>query len=219
MTEETKHIRKSHFWLGFSIGIIVGLVIMTGVALLNQKMQWESWNLLHALIPPEKNNNDTVVQIVENNTYYHPISKSAPVTTEKKDSSTIDSILLTEKVDDENSTFFIEENDEDIWKDRGVSNRTIPVSILKNVHDSIASEKPTYTHFNVEQWSSPIKNKISYQRSTNTLKMKGINIQQIQIFFYHGEYYLSFEQRYYAIPENNQFERIQESTLPIIPEH
>ncbi|HNW68402.1 MAG TPA: hypothetical protein PKK66_06095, partial [Bacteroidales bacterium] len=90
-------------------------------------------------------------------------------------------------------------------------NRSIKVNLFKNDVDSVIVI-PILV-FEVEQWTSPIKNRISYQRTNNVLKIKGIDIQKIKIIYFDNKYYIEDEGTYYLIRNNNDYERLQSTVI------
>jgi len=67
---------------------------------------------------------------------------------------------------------------------------------------------PPFSVFEVQQWSTPIKNSIMYQSSAGILKIKGMEIESVEILFMQGNYYLYNGTHYYAIKENKSYEKL-----------
>jgi hypothetical protein len=71
----------------------------------------------------------------------------------------------------------------------------------------------TIAYFEVQKWESPIVNRISYQRNHNILKIKGMDIARINIYYINGKYYVSDGSRLFSIPNNNTFEKLSEINI------
>ena len=64
----------------------------------------------------------------------------------------------------------------------------------------------------VQQWSTPIKNKLTYQFSNNILKVKGLEIDDLRIVNFNNQNYIVTGNRTYIIKPNKQFDRMTEVT-------
>ncbi len=78
----------------------------------------------------------------------------------------------------------------------------------RNLEDLQSVPEAMFKNFEVEKWNSPIVNRISYQRDNNLLKLKGVDIQNLSIFYVEGEYYLQIGAQLFAIPETHTYQRL-----------
>jgi hypothetical protein len=79
--------------------------------------------------------------------------------------------------------------------------------------DSLHRSVPPYSSLDVQQWSTPIRNSVTYNRERNILKIKGMDIDGVEIFYRNGEYYLQYKNNNYPIPVNDSFERLVEKPM------
>lgn len=202
-----KHVR-SKFWLGFSIGLMVALLFATIFFLVERKMDFPIE--LHVTTPPapteEKAPEEEVVKV--NPAVGKQLSNTKTPKAALSDSLEIlaDDTLLAEGVfsfdpDEEGTDDF-----ENIYQEKCLGRRTITVkSADKEIIPPIAT-------FEVEAWSEPIKNKTSYQRKGNKLKVKGLNIESINIIYDDERYLMEVNGRRYPIPENATFGHLSPAT-------
>src|SRR5574344_2489726 len=211
MENDKNQYYKGRIWTGFSIGLLVGLTIAITFYFVDTYLFDDPVHLLNPVTESPVVVNDTTVNVVNNTYYKNNVVKDKRA--QGIDSLATDSTLLETADNDlwENDDFFMDESDENaddiVDKDRGIANRIVKVSVLENSGDSVV-EAPIPI-FEVEQWSSSIKNKVAYQRKGNALKIKGLNIQNIKIIYHEKNYYVEYNNRYYSIRANNQFERLQ----------
>ncbi|MEG2069867.1 MAG: hypothetical protein RR034_00630, partial [Bacteroidales bacterium] len=84
--------------------------------------------------------------------------------------------------------------------------------IFKNENLKEAAPKDNeITSFEIQQWSTPIRNRITYQRTGSVLKVKGLDIDNVEIVFYEGKYFLVYHTRVYQISNNDEFEKLIEN--------
>ncbi len=204
MEETPKHIVKPRFWFGFSIGLLSGLFIAVGFYFADKLLD----DPVRLLVTAPQ---DTVGAEAADSTNFFSHFRSRKTAFRKEQTSEArsvkdSSILYLEDDTLENVEFAMEmENDgeENVVQNKGIASRKMHVSNLN------ASIEPEYETLEVEQWSEFVKNKYSYHRSGNTLKIRGINIQEIKISFNEeGEYVMEYRGHHYPIPENQDFTRL-----------
>ena len=213
--EEKTQVRKGHFWLGLSVGLLIGILLACGFYFLDKYTSLEMLRFQRA--NTESASIDTVVQIVE-----------TPVRTKKaavKSDTLAPNVTETpaDTTDTEVTDDFVAYDTDDLMLDledgnvktvakaKGIASRRIRVVN----YCSVAGMEPEYDYFDVEQWSEPVKNRISYQRKGNVLKIKGIDINTIEIGWKPEGYILrtngwSENSHAYSIPENHEFTRLSE---------
>jgi len=100
---------------------------------------------------------------------------------------------------------------DDIFSDQLLKTRIVKVKPLKQ---ETALPENSFQSFEIQQWSTPVKNKITFQRNQNMLKIKGIEINTANVVFWNSAYYLEINNRYYAIPETERFEKLNPVIIP-----
>jgi len=95
--------------------------------------------------------------------------------------------------------------DDEVFSDRLLQTRTVKVKLL-----SQETKLPDnfFQFFEIQQWSTPIKNRITYYRNQSMLKIKGMEITHANVVFWNDAYFLEIGDRYYAIPETEYFEKL-----------
>lgn len=66
-----------------------------------------------------------------------------------------------------------------------------------------------YKTINVEIWSSPIKNRMLYQRYHNHVKLQGIDPSQIEFYEYKGNVLMYKDSKYYILHSKNSFTQLE----------
>ena len=206
MENTEKRHGKSRFWLGFSIGLMAGLVFAVVFYFVDKSLNGP----IQLLVSPpatesavieeapaeEEPANPYVGKKLTANTVASPVPSADTL-----DNLVEDSILM----DDE---FSLDQTDgtEKVYHEQCLAQRTV----------SVKSDEGTapITAFEVEEWSESTVNKISYFRKGNVLKIKGLKIKNIKIIFHQNQYYIENNGRYYPIPENEDFHRLSPVTLP-----
>ena len=99
------------------------------------------------------------------------------------------------------------ENDE-VFSDQLLETKTIKVILLFPEKQEGKLPENFLFFFEIQQWSTPIKNKLTYHRNKNMIKIKGMNLDNVRVVFWKGAYFLEVGNRYYAIPETESFEKL-----------
>jgi hypothetical protein len=103
---------------------------------------------------------------------------------------------------------------DDIFTDQLLQTKTIRVKSLTNEKQEIQLPDSFFQYFEIQQWSTPIKNKITYYRDQNMVKIKGIEIDKVNIVFWNDTYFLEIGNRYYTIFETQNFEKLIPVQIP-----
>ena len=109
-----------------------------------------------------------------------------------------------------NFSFDGDEQDE-VFSDQMLKTRIVKVKSLKQ---EVSLPDNSFSSFEIQQWSTPIKNKITYLRNQNMLKIKGLEIDHANVIFWNNVYYLEVNNRYYSIPEVDHFVKLNIVTIP-----
>lgn len=212
MMEETQNIKnqnhKTKIWLVFAAGIVLGFILSLSIYFIDRYFFTDhvyfSKTIEH-IYHPEKDAEESVSEDV-----FHKKSKGK---TAKVDSIAVDTLAISQGDDSEldESDFMMDDLDgeELVAEDKIIANRRIKVRYAES--DSLSKNNSEY--FIVEQWNSPIKNKNSYYRSNSMLKIKGIDIANVEIYRLNGEYYLLHNSRYYLLNNNTSFEKLNEVNI------
>ena len=163
----------------------------------------------------DKSTKDTVVKYVVHR--YEPASQTQNISS--ADSTALDSTLI-----DGSSADFTLEDDEpeitelnntpstNIAESKLITQFEIPVHALNN--DKKITESPENMKKNIEiqMWSTPIKNKISYNFNGKILKIKGLsNYETVKAFFFNEKYYLQIDKKTYKLTQSKEFIRFVET--------
>ena len=203
---EKKH-GKSRFWLGFSIGLMAGLVFAVAFYFIDKSLNGPIQLLVS---PPATESPAPQEEAEKEEPANSPVGKTLHVKTATPAPRAIDTTdLITDDSTLMDDAFTLDQADgtELVYHEKCLAQRTITVKS----NDGTAAP---ITAFEVEEWSESTVNKISYYRRNNVLKIKGLKIQNIKIIFHQNQYYIENNGRYYPIPENEDFHRLSPVTLP-----
>ena len=107
------------------------------------------------------------------------------------------------------SEFSFEGKEEDeVFSDQLLETKTVKVMLLFPDKQTGKLPENFLFFFEIQQWSTPIKNKLTYHRNKNMVKIKGMNLDNMNVVFWKGDYFLEVKNRYYAIPETEYCERL-----------
>lgn len=207
MENTEKRHGKSRFWLGFSIGLMAGLVFAVVFYFVDKSLNGP----IQLLVSPPAS--DAPAQLEESEKEEpanSPVGKTLNVRTSMPAPAAIDSTeLITDDSTLMDDAFTLDQADgpELVYHEKCLAQRTITIKS----NDGTAAP---ITAFEVEEWSESAVNKISYFRKGNVLKIKGLKIQNIKILYHQSQYYIETNGRYYPIPENDDFHRLISAPLP-----
>ena len=94
-----------------------------------------------------------------------------------------------------------------IWQEQLIANKKVKVQISEK---DTSRNRSIQEYIEVEQWSSPIKNKHSYHLKNNILKITGMDISKINVMYENGNYYLVNGETLYLLKHNSDFEKMNE---------
>ena len=130
------------------------------------------------------------------------IENSADIESEEIDDD-VEFMLPEEKVQ-------IKKEEVEIVTDVLLIEQRMTVQYISEGQDSVKAAKD---FFMVQQWSSPIRNRHTYQLKNKTLKLKGVDISRVSIVNYEGDYYLLYNESFYSLRQNTKFEKLTEVTI------
>lgn len=200
------------FFLGFSLGILLsvfGIFIVKNATFLNKIDDLDLFQ--------NNQNQETEEQPQVVKQKIKPKKAEKPLTAQ--DSLLLDTnmVALVENEDlleDAEFSFEPESVVDNIVEEKISQTKTVKVLVKNaNLEDLPSSPDNIIAYFEVQKWDSPIVNRISYQRNHNVLKIKGMDIAKLSIFYINGKYYASDGSRLYSIPNNKMFEKLSEINI------
>jgi len=192
----------------FFIGLLLGIMICAFLYYIDIKI-FES-----KFIPIS--DKEVVTQIKTDTVFLEPAPKNKKLTIENQSTDSVgnpaDSARNEEEVSLYETTFSFEgEEQDEIFSDQLLKTRIVKV---KSIKQEVVLPENSFQSFEIQQWSTPIKNKITYQRNQNMLKIKGMEISNGNIVFWNNAYYLEINNRYYSISETERFEKLNPVIIP-----
>ncbi|MCL2291287.1 MAG: hypothetical protein FWC34_11405 [Bacteroidetes bacterium] len=123
-----------------------------------------------------------------------------------------------EQIEDSASIYHAEfsfdgRDEDDVFSARLLRTRTVKVKLLSQEKQEKLPENAIH-FFEIQQWSTPIKNRITYYRNQSMIKVKGMEIDHINVVFWNDAYFLEIGDRYYTIPETEHFEKLNLIRIP-----
>lgn len=200
------------FFIGFSLGI---LIFVFAAFVFKNVLFFKNLN------PTELFDQDSKKQTAED--FVKPrkksVKKSSDFEQSTADSLAIDStaVVIDEETDYlEDSEFYMDESVSEgkIAEEKMLQSKTVKV-IVKNskLEDQHDVPDNIIAYFEVQKWESPIVNRLVYQRKHNVLKIKGMDISRLSIFYINGKYYITDGGRLFPIPNNSDFEKLSEINI------
>jgi hypothetical protein len=111
--------------------------------------------------------------------------------------------------------FAMNSKDENVIVSRNtlLDSRKVKVRLMPATNaETLVTEAPIM-QFELQLWSTPIKNRMEYLRSGNVIKVKGMDITQAEVIYQDGHYALLYAHKKWAIPANTTFEKIIEESI------
>ena len=192
----------------FFLGLLVGILICVLLYRFDKKM-------FNRICLQNKNEKEVVVTRMD--TVYVEVPQKPKKQNVENESSkpVVEENVEVEQTDDTisiyDAEFSFEGKEEDaVFSDRLLQTRTVKVKPLaqEKLPDNFIQ------YFEIQQWSTPIKNRITYYRNQSMLKIRGMGIDQLNVVFWNNVYFLEVGGRYYAIPETEYFEKLNLVQLP-----
>jgi hypothetical protein len=198
------------FFIGFLLGVLSCLLLYRF-----DKKMFNNASLYHeneATMTPIDTNNHFEASQKPQKQYVEEKNEKTVVVEDNEVEGTVNQISIY------NSEFAFEgkeeeEGEEEVFSDQLLETRTVKVSLL--FPEKIEGKLPDdfYHFFEIQQWSTFVKNQRTYYRNQNMVKIKGMNIDRVNVVFYIDTYFLEVGNRYYAIPEKENFEKLNVVTI------
>ena len=204
-----KQNNKNKNWLFLLIGVLVGFVLSLSLYLIDKHFFPNHIYLtktIERIMPRDKADE---VAVAKQATAQNESSNRR--TEQVADTLQGDTLLLGDSYDSglDDVDFMMDDYEAElVSEDKIVANKRVKVHFV----DADTLKPATTEYFIVEQWNSPIKNRITYYRDNTMLKIKGMDVSKIEILHVKGEYYLLNGGRYYLLNNNNAFEKLTEAT-------
>jgi len=103
---------------------------------------------------------------------------------------------------------------DEVFSDQLLKTKTVKVKLIAKEGQQVILPENFFRVFEIQHWSTLIKNKITYYRNQNMLKIKGMEIDNVNVVFWNDNYYLEIKNRYYAIPETEHFAKLNPVVIP-----
>jgi len=188
----------------FFIGLLIGILCCVLIYRFDKKM------FNRVALTKEKE-----IIITRTDTVYVEISpKQKKQNIENKlDTSFMEKNIEMEQKDSQISIYdsefsFDGKETDEVFSDHLLETKTVKVMLLFPEKQEGKLPENFLFFFEIQQWSTPIKNKLTYHRNKNMIKIKGMSIDNVRIVFWKGAYFLEVGNRYYAIPETESFEKL-----------
>ncbi len=203
-------IKKEKKWLFFAIGLMSGFAICLLTFVIFSMIQNKTRSFTQTIehIYKQDNTKDTIVKYV-NVTRAETAKENSVKKTEYADS------LMVEDVDetfDEVDFSYAEEdepaNDDVVVEDKILAQKRVRVQCKDADFKDIATMEGVDDFFVVQQWNTPIKNRITYHRLGNMLQVKGINVEKVELVYYDQQYYLLYNGNHYLLKNNDTYEKL-----------
>ena len=204
--------RRLLFVLGGVIGLLLGALL---TMLLMDWLDYKHPTVVRVMEPTPEGKSDTVVNYVihkyqtENATENNSLSS---------DTLAADSVLSDET---DYQDFMLDDDDlrelqetevahQNIVGERMLKKNVQKVIYLNHNKQEIPMPNNGIAQMQIQQWETPIKNRLSYQFSGNTVKLKGLSIENVKVVCYDDDFYLVAGKRVYALKPNKQYEKLLE---------
>ena len=207
MTEN--QIKKEKKWLYFAIGLIVGFLISAVAFVVFAMIQSQSKSFTKTIehIYSRENTKDTVVKYVNVARKESGTSQTNPLA-ESQDSVVVDEMPADYDEVDFSYSEETEATEDVVVVDKIIAQKKLQVKFKNAEFKDVAATDGMLTELEVQQWNTPIKNRITYKYTGNLLQVKGLDIDKLEIIHYDQHYYLGHHGNYYLLENNSTFEKL-----------
>lgn len=202
--------KKERKWLFFAIGLIAGFAISVVSFVIFSMIQNNTKSITKTFehIYKPENTKDTIVK------YVNVVRKESAEVSKDVQVEMSDSLLLAnneESFDEVEFSYSGESepiNEDVIVVDKMLSRKNVRVQCKDADFKDSAPIEGTIDFIDVQQWSTPIKNRITYYLSGNILRVKGISAEKVEVIYYDQQYYLCYGGNYYRLRSNDDYEKL-----------
>ena len=202
-------IKKEKKWLYFAIGLIVGFLISAVAFVVFAMIQSQSKSFTKTIehIYSRENYKDTVVK------YVNVARKESETSQTNQLAESQDTLAIDEMPADYDEVDFsyAEETgatEDVVVVDKIIAQKKLQVKFKNAEFKDVAATDGVLTELEVQQWNTPIKNRITYRFTGNMLQVKGLDVEKMEIIHYDQHYYLGHHGNYYLLENNNTFEKL-----------
>ena len=202
-------IKKEKKWLYFAIGLIVGFLISAVAFVVFAMIQSQSKSFTKTIehIYSRENSKDTVVK------YVNVARKESETSQTNQLAESQDTLAVDEMPADYDEVDFsyAEEmgaTEDVVVVDKIIAQKKLQVKFKNAEFKDVAATDGVLTELEVQQWNTPIKNRITYRFTGNMLQVKGLDVEKMEIIHYDQHYYLCHHGNYYLLENNNTFEKL-----------
>ncbi|MCL2246762.1 MAG: hypothetical protein FWC10_06580 [Lentimicrobiaceae bacterium] len=197
--------------ISFFLGLLLGILICVLLFYFDVRL-FES-------TCPQCNEKETITIVTTDTVYVKPPLKPKKTMVEDKIQGSADMETPDEHLESEvsiyESDFSFEGREQDeVFSDQLLQTKTVKVKFLASANQDGKQPDNFFQFFEIQMWSTPIKNKVTYYRDNNMLKIKGMKIDNMNVVFWNNLYYLEIANRHYAIPETKSFETLNIVQIP-----
>lgn len=209
--------KKIFFFIGVLVGLMLGMVLTMLIINIIDKGNPSVVRVFDSSsTAPDNDVPDTVTQTVVKKSSIDKSNEEAEYYA-YQDTASVDSIYAEDASQDlmlDETELQEVQNDE--TSEHVASTKLLHSCIIKVIflNDNKLETTPSGNatlEFHVQQWDTPIKNKLSYYLTNNILKIKGLNIEHLKIIHFKNIYYLVNGTHYYPIRQNKQYEKLAET--------
>ena len=212
-TKPQNRKRKVLFIIGLLVGLLLGGVL---TMLLMDLLDYEHPTVVKVLEhSAPAGTKDTVVNYV-----IHKYESQDVANRETQDTDTLmadssefnedyQDYMLDEEVLRELKT--ADENPQSVMEDKLLKKSVLKIIYLDENKHVMPAPSNLPAQCSVQQWSTPIKNRLSYQFSNNMLKLKGMDIDNVKMVHFNNHYYILSGNHIYLINPNKQYDRMLET--------
>ena len=194
------------------LGVIIGLLVGVLVAfIIVGKLNLKGPSVVKVMQPsPASGTKDTVYKYI---VHQYEGSPASGRDLSMSDSTQIDSMF----VEDYSMDYMLEEDDPqtvaenentNVTSTKMISKYEAPILYFDAKKNAIEVPANAPKFVEVQFWSTPVQNKLVYQFSDNTLKIKGLKYNEVYVIHYNNHYYLQSDKNVYLIQPNTDFQRL-----------
>ena len=201
--------RRLLFVIGGLIGLLLGAML---TMLMVDWLDYKHPTVVKVFEPSTSQKTDTVVNYVIHKYQSEESGKSGALATDTlaMDTSMVDELDYQDFMLDEEDMQEEEAARQNVVGERMLQKVMQKVVYLSHNKQEIPVPSNGIAQMQIQQWETPIKNRLSYQFSNNTLKLKGLNVETVKVVNYDDNFYLLVGKRVYAIKQNRQYEKLVE---------
>lgn len=204
--------RRLLFALGGVIGLLQGAVL---TMLVVDWLDYKHPTVVKVTEPTSEGKSDTVVNYVIHKYQSENVAETASQAADTlgMDSAMVDELDYQDFMLDDDDLRELKETEEarqNVVGERMLKKLTQKVVYLNHNKQEIPTPNNGIAQMQIQQWETPIKNRLSYQFSGNTIKLKGLSADNVKVVCYDDNYYLVAGKRVFVLKPNRQYEKLVE---------